>query len=231
MEKQAIFNTEAVIAETVTSAQMKELERRADEEGLSYYQMMENAGTGAAGQIASQVPIAGKKVLIFCGKGNNGGDGFVVARKLTEMGSFVKLILVEGEPKTEDAVTNKQRCEAMAIPILLLTEGEEIGRFIEEADLLIDAIYGTGFHGVLRDPVRKLTRMISRSKAPVYALDIPSGLNGDTGEADVDTVRADHTVVFHRFKPAHGDEHCKCYIGQSLSISIGIEAVLNASQI
>jgi len=73
--------------------------------------------------------------------------------------------------------------------------------------------------------------MINRSKAPVYALDIPSGLNGDTGEADVDTVRANRTVVFHRFKPAHGDENCKCYFGQSLCISIGIEAVLNASQI
>lgn len=231
MEKQAIYNMEAAIAETVTSAQMKELERRADEAGLSYYRMMENAGTGAAEQIALQMTIDGKMVLIFCGKGNNGGDGFVVARRLTEMGASVKLILVEGEPKTEDAITNKLRCEAIAIPIFPLTEEKESSRFIGEADLLIDAIYGTGFHGVLRDPVRKLTRLINRSKAPVYALDIPSGLNGDTGEADVDTVRADCTIVFHRFKPAHMDEKCKVYSGKSVCISIGIEAVLDASPI
>jgi NAD(P)H-hydrate epimerase len=76
---------------------------------------------------------------------------------------------------------------------------------------------------MLRDPVRKLTGLINRSQAPVYALDIPSGLNGDTGEADVDTVRADRTIVFHRFKPAHIDEKCRVYNGQSVCISIGID--------
>ena len=141
MNKQANFNREAAIAETVTSVQMKELERRADEAGLSYYQMMENAGIGAAEYIASQAPIDEKTVLIFCGKGNNGGDGFVVARKLTEMGASVKLIMVEGEPKTEDAITNKQRCETMAIPIFPFTEGPEISLYIEEAELLIVDIY------------------------------------------------------------------------------------------
>jgi len=231
MKKQSNFNGEGAIAETVTSVQMKELERRADEAGLSYYQMMENAGIGAAEYIASRGPIDEKAVIIFCGKGNNGGDGFVVARKLTEMGASVRLILAEGEPKTEDAIKNKQLCEVMAIPIFPITEEKEISRLIEEADLLIDAIYGTGFHGVLRDPVRKLTRLINRSKAPVYALDIPSGLNGDTGEADADAVRANCTVAFHRFKPAHMNGGCRVYNGQPVCISIGIEGVLNPSRI
>ncbi len=210
----------------VTSAQMKEIERRADEAGLSYYRMMENAGTGAAELIASKGPVAGKRVLIFCGKGNNGGDGFVVARKLTEKGASVKLILAEGEPKTEDAIKNRQICEAMAIPMINLEEEKEISHSVEAADLIIDGIYGTGFHGELREPVRKITGMINQSKAAVYALDIPSGLNGDTGEADEDTVRADCTIVFHRLKPAHIDEKCRGYCGQTVCISIGIETVL-----
>ena len=209
----------------VTSAQMKEIERSADEAGLSYNQMMENAGTGAAEQIASKRLVAGKRVLIVCGKGNNGGDGFVVARKLTEKGASVELILAEGEPKTEDTIKNRQICEAMAIPMINFEEEKEISHSVEAAELIIDGIYGTGFYGDLREPVRKITRMINQSKAAVYALDIPSGLNGDTGKADEDTVRADCTIVFHRLKPAHIDEKCRGYCGQIICISIGIESL------
>ncbi|HVI39109.1 MAG TPA: NAD(P)H-hydrate epimerase [Anaerovoracaceae bacterium] len=230
MEKnqEDIFHMEAVEAGAVSSAQMKEIERKADEAGLSYYQMMENAGTGAADYISENHPVSGKTVSIFCGKGNNGGDGFVVARKFAEKEALVKLILVEGEPKTEDADKNKQLCEVMAIPMMdLIVQEREISPSIEDADLIIDAIYGTGFHGELRDSVRKVTRMINQSKAVVYALDIPSGLNGDTGEADEDTVRADGTIVFHRLKPAHIKEKCSRYYGRTVCISIGIEAVLD----
>ena len=210
----------------VTSTQMKEIERRADEAGLSYYQMMENAGIGAAEQMSSMGAVAGKRVVIFCGKGNNGGDGFVVARKLTEKGASVQLILVEGEPKTVDAIKNRKICETLAISIKNAEEENEIRYSVEAADLIVDGIYGTGFHGELREPVRKITRMINQSKAVVYALDIPSGLNGDTGDADEDTIRADFTIVFHQLKPAHIDEKCWSYCGQNICISIGIEALL-----
>ena len=210
----------------VTSAQMKEIERRANEAGLSYYQMMENAGIGAAEQMSSKGPVAGKRVLLFCGKGNNGGDGFVVARKLAEKGASVKLVLAEGEPKTVDAIKNWQICETMSIPMIGLEEETEIRHSVEAADLIVDGIYGTGFHGELREPVRTITRMINRSKAAVYALDIPSGLNGDTGDANDDTVCADWTIVFHQLKPAHLDEKSLKYCGQIICISIGIEALL-----
>lgn len=211
---------------TVTSAQMKEIEKKADEAGLAYYQMMENAGAGAVEYIAAEFPVSGKRVLIFCGKGNNGGDGFVAARKLYEIGASVKLVLVEGEPRTEDAVTNKRICEAMNLPILGMSEEDEITASAGEADLIVDAIYGTGFHGGLREPVRRITAQINRSKAAVYALDIPSGLNGDTGEADPDTVRAECTIAFHRLKPAHDDCRCSGFCGRIVCISIGIEGVL-----
>ena len=223
MNGKAVFCREA---ETVTSAAMKEIERNADEAGLSYYQMMENAGTGAAECISSEFPMSGKNILIFCGKGNNGGDGFVVARKLYEEGASAKLVLTEGEPKTEDAVTNKRICEAMKLPMLGMSEADEITAAAGEADLIVDAIYGTGFHGELREPVRRIAAQINQSKAAVYALDIPSGLNGDTGEADPDTVRAGCTIVFHRLKPAHADGRCAEFCGRIVCVSIGIEEVL-----
>lgn len=226
MKRDIIFGKGTEDAAAVTSVQMKEIERRADEAGLSYYQMMENAGTGAAEYIALAQPVDGKTVLVFCGKGNNGGDGFVAARKLTEMGASVRLILAEGEPVTEDAIKNKRICRDMGISTASPAEAEELSHSIEAADLIVDAIYGTGFHGGLREPVRKITSLINRSRAEVYALDIPSGLNGDTGEADSETVRAGCTIVFHRLKPAHIDGKCAGYCGRIVCIAIGIEDVL-----
>ncbi|HWQ80120.1 MAG TPA: NAD(P)H-hydrate epimerase [Anaerovoracaceae bacterium] len=228
MDREMIFTADQAAADAVTSAQMKEIERNADAAGLSYYQMMENAGSGAAEMIASEHSVERKTVLIFCGRGNNGGDGFVAARKLAEKGAAVRLLLVEGEPRTEDAIKNRQLCRDMAISVSDFPESLETGLFadIEAADLIVDAIYGTGFHGSLRGPARTAARLINRSKAAVYALDIPSGLNADTGEADEDTVRAGCTIVFHRLKPAHANEAGVRYCGRIACISIGIEAVL-----
>jgi NAD(P)H-hydrate epimerase len=210
----------------VTSAEMKEIERKADEAGLSYYRMMESAGTGAAEYIISKGSVRGKTVLIFCGKGNNGGDGFVAARKLSEAGASVILVLAEGEPRTEDAIKNRRLCGVMSIPEIVPAEERELEGLTENADLILDAVYGTGFHGELREPVRKMARQINRSKATVYSLDIPSGLNGDTGEADEDTIRADCTIVFHRLKPAHEMEKSRRFCGKTVCVSIGIEEVL-----
>lgn len=224
--KKESLDFSAACEQAVTAAEMKEIEKCADEAGLSYSQMMENAGSGAVDYIYSQISVAGKSILIFCGKGNNGGDGFVAARKLTEQGASVTLILAEGKPRTADAIKNRQICKDMSIPETDLGDWDGILRLTEQTDLIIDAIYGTGFHGMLREPVRQAARIINQSNAVVYALDIPSGLNADTGEADPDTIRADCTLVFHRPKPAHQEEAARIYCGEIICISIGIESVL-----
>lgn len=212
------------VPETVTSAQMKEIERQAAAAGLSYYQMMENAGVGAAAQIEAVEEVADQNVVIVCGKGNNGGDGFVVARKLSESGASVSIVLTEGEPQTEDAITNYRLCEQAGITTYRIPEGSEaIGGVIEEADIIVDAIFGTGFHGALREHTREITAAINAAKARVYALDIPSGVNGDSGEADKDSIRADKTIVFHRLKPAHRMPEASALCGEVICISIGIE--------
>ncbi len=220
--------------ETVTCAEMKEIERLAAEGGLSYYQMMENAGVGAAEFIVSRIPVEGKQVFVFCGKGNNGGDGFVVARILHEHGVAVKLILVEGEPKTQDAIANSELCQVLRIPRIGIEELWDKELFTEST-IIVDAIYGTGFHGNLRDEVRKTTAWINcvsglvnnanDGKLPVFALDIPSGINGDTGATDPDAVRADYTLAFHRFKPVHIMKEAQDLLGETVCLDIGIPSV------
>ena len=145
-------------------------------------------------------------------------------KKIKRKGGFRKVFLVEGEPKTEDALKNYKICQGMDIPIYNIGDWDENKNdSISAADIIIDAIYGTGFHGELREPVRKIIRQINALEAVVYALDIPSGLNGDNGVADQDTVRADETIVFHCLKPAHINEAATKYCGRVSCISIGIE--------
>ena len=206
----------------VTVSQMKEVERKAAESGLSYYQMMENAGAAAYNYIKSTTQGI-KTIVVFCGKGNNGGDGFVVARKFKQAGTDVSIILVDGHPKTQDAQKNMQLCSTLDIPILDITNIEvRKADFIKDASLIVDAIYGTGFHGELNQSARFAARWINQADVPVYALDIPSGLNGDSGQAAEGAVHANHTIAFHRYKPVHFADGAKPYCGKLICMDIGI---------
>ena len=211
----------------VTCGQMKLLERRADEDGLSYYQMMENAGTGAFEIIREAAPSG--KALVFCGKGNNGGDGYVVARKLQETGYDVQILMADGMPKTEDAITNYELIRDK-IPVIDLSETpERLADMDANCDFIVDAIYGTGFHGNLRGSGLKAADWINQAKASgakVFALDIPSGMGGDlSDEAQLDkkTVRADMTITFHARKPVHLQAFAEQYCGEIIVCDIGID--------
>ena len=214
----------------VSCDRMKELERATDASGLSYYQMMENAGTIAANRII-EITMATRKrphpserqlsARIYCGKGNNGGDGFVVARLLAQKGWDVRLVLVDGEPQTPDAIANYKLTQEMGIPVAALCEAGS-------ADVIVDAIYGTGFHGLLRENGAAAAARIARAKAAgarVFALDIPSGMGGDlTDESELDErcVRADVTITFHAKKHVHLQPFAKEYCGQIIVADIGI---------
>ena len=100
----------------VTAAQMKEIERAGDAHGLSYLQMMENAGLAAYAELQKQFPHPGR-LLVVCGKGNNGGDGFVIARAAAKDGWNVTVLLAEGEPKTSDAIRNFERLHSLPVHI------------------------------------------------------------------------------------------------------------------
>lgn len=210
----------------VTAAEMKQLEQQADAAGLSYRQMMENAGAAAARLALRAVPEA-KSAAIFCGKGNNGGDGFVAARHLANAGLAVRLYLVEGEPVTTDAIYNCSLAREMGLPVLpmdALDEPEQ-AEFLKGADLILDGVYGTGFHGALRPAGLAAARWMNEAPGRVLALDLPSGLEADSGNAAEGAVQAELTVTFHAAKPCHRLAAAQC--GRVEVADIGITAVLN----
>lgn len=210
----------------VTAAEMKQLEQRADAAGLSYRQMMENAGAAAAELSLRAVPEA-KSAAIFCGKGNNGGDGFVAARHLANAGLAVRIFLVEGEPVTTDAVYNCGLARDMGLPVLALDalNQPEQAEFLKGADLVLDGVYGTGFHGALRPAGLAAARWMNEAPGKVLALDLPSGLEADSGIAAEGAVQAQLTVTFHAAKPCHRLAAAQC--GRVEVADIGITAVLN----
>lgn len=210
--------------EIVTCAEMKALEKLADEAGLSYYQMMENAGTRAAEQIIGHYePYFGKikKAVILCGKGNNGGDGFVVARQFCERGIEVKVLLVEGEPVTPDAITN---CEMIQDKISFMDE-----TYIDDdVDVIVDAIYGTGFHGSLREEAYAVIEACNDAAIYTAALDLPSGLSGDMSPCEQmqHCIRASLTIAFHAKKPVHQNPQAQKMMGKIITADIGIGEIL-----
>lgn len=207
----------------VTVAQMKELERRADAAGLPYRQMMENAGCMAARLALGQWPAA-RTAAVLCGRGNNGGDGFVAARWLANAGLAVRIYLLEGEPVTPDAIHNLALARQMGLEVLNLTGEalpEEQEHFLRRAELCFDGLYGTGYRF---DPARPgVQGLLGRCAGKRVALDLPSGLEADTG-ADHTDAPADLTVAFHAPKACHALAAQRC--GKLALADIGIRRVL-----
>ena len=195
----------------VTVAQMKQIERNADESGLSYLQMMENAGTAAYREIRRQWPEA-TCLAVVAGKGNNGGDGFVIARLAAQEG-----LPAEGQPVTPDAKTNYDRLKFLPVTILQLDEISQI-----QADVVIDALYGTGFHGALRPSGRKACACIHHSGAHIATLGVPSGLQAATSVAAEGSIQAELTIAFDSLKQVHITAEAAVFCGKIVLADIGI---------
>lgn len=199
----------------LTSEQMKTVERNSLNYSMSCERLMENAGSAAAAAIRRAADVEGRYVTIFCGRGNNGGDGFVAARRLSEAGANVAVVLTDGDPKTPEAAEMLRRIGVMDIAVVGYGDDPEyLTERLASTDLLVDAIYGTGFHGELDGRHRDVCRLINGVGVRVFALDIPSGVNADTGEADPCAVRAGMTVVFDSDKPATAMPAAAEYCGE-----------------
>lgn len=207
-----------------TIPQMKKAERLSDEMGVTYQRLMENAGCAAASYIRKRLhSIVGKNFMIFCGSGNNGGDGFVVARKLFEEGANVIVVLCGGVPRTDEAKYMYNCILEAGITMLdWSADKKKIDEFIGSADFIIDALFGTGFSGEFRPPFGEVAAEINSAAAPKISLDIASGVNAATGEAAAGSVRAAFTIAFDAQKPGHlllpGRELC----GKTAEVDIGI---------
>ena len=184
----------------ITVAQMYQIEENGHQMGFPRQLMMENAGASMVKRIVEKFPdISTKKILVFAGLGNNGGDALVVARHLAGYGSKVIVVLL-GNPediKTIECRTNWQILEKMK-SVQLGFGPDDASNF--DVDIIIDGILGTGITGVIREPQSSAIDLINKTKAYKIAVDVPTGLNPDTGETADKYVTADMTVTFHKMK-------------------------------
>ncbi len=173
--------------------------------GIPGLLLMENAGSWVAWFVEEHFgPVEQKNILVFCGKGNNGGDGFVAARHLVNQGAHVQVVLL-APPKTlkGDARTNYDILAAIAEDTPGITfhqYGQRIPKTVRPPDLIIDALLGTGFSGVVRDPIANAISWMNGQDVPIVAADIPSGVDATTGCVGNIAVNATATVTFGYLK-------------------------------
>jgi NAD(P)H-hydrate epimerase len=188
----------------VTAAEMREIDRLSSERfGVPSLTLMENAGTAVSDFVLKEYPLM-KRITVVCGKGNNGGDGFVAARKLQESGREVKVLLLSASSELRgDAVAMFSRLPIKAQEIKSSAALQEANKEFE-ADLLIDAILGTGFRPPVQGVYAEAIVLLNASTAPVIAVDIPSGADADAQKNQPGPVaKANAIVTFTAPRPAH----------------------------
>ena len=191
--------------------------------------LMENAGRSCAELIKEKLAkTARPKACIFCGTGNNGGDGYVIARGLLNSGFEVSVVICGPRDKIKgDAKINLDILERLGQRIEQLNLNADIAgqvkTFAEGADMIVDAIFGTGLSGQLSDEYKRLIEGINAQNKPVLAVDIPSGLDCDTGRPLGAAVKAKYTVTFVALKKGFTQKASAEYTGQVFVASIGVE--------
>jgi len=211
-----------------TAEQMQELDRKAIEAyRIPGIVLMENAGRGATEVISNTFPDLQKmKIAIVAGKGNNGGDGFVIARYLLNRRISVKVYLL-ADPKglRGDAETNFQifqRMKGEVISVPSSKDYQKVKKELEKFDLLIDAIFGTGLDAEVRGYYREVIDHLNTLQKPIVAIDIPSGLDANTGKPFGTAVRASLTITFGLPKIGHVISPGLDYVGKLKLVDIGL---------
>ncbi|MBU0552035.1 NAD(P)H-hydrate dehydratase [Myxococcota bacterium] len=192
--------------------------------GLPGIALMESAGRAVA-EIAREVCPRGGRVGVFCGGGNNGGDGLVAARLLAGWGYDVEILLCAPRAQIKagsDAAINLQVVERARLTLVEIDGSDAFAQLNAPYDLIIDALLGTGLRGPARGRVAEAIAYINHHPAPVLAVDVPSGLCGDTGVALGDAVRAQHTVTFAASKLGHWLADGPALSGALIIADIGI---------
>jgi NAD(P)H-hydrate epimerase len=218
-------------ARTVTAAEMRAIDRAAIEGlGIPALALMENAGRAVADAVAAACP-AGGLVAVLCGHGNNGGDGLVAARHLVGRGYAVTCRHVGGEPRG-DAAVHAAVWRAMGFALDPADPG--LGAWLAAADVVVDALLGTGLSGEVRPPYAAAIAALNAAGRPVVAVDLPSGLDADDGRVLGACVRATTTVTFALRKRGcmrgAGPAHCGAVVVADIGIPPqAIERVLGPS--
>ncbi len=205
----------------LTRAQVREVDRRSIEEyGIPGVVLMENASRGVARVAMERFGLAaGARVMILCGGGNNGGDGLAAGRQLHNFGLEILIGLYGDAAKYQgDALVNWRVVQAMKLQTFEATPEAIAG---QSCDLVIDAIFGTGLARRPREPFGEVVEAVAALRRPVLAVDLPSGLDCDTGQPLGACVRADHTVTFVARKAGFANVRSREFTGEVTVVDIG----------
>lgn len=207
---------------TFSRAQIRRVDEVAIHDwGIPGAVLMENAGRGVA-DVMCELGIEGR-VAIACGKGNNGGDGFVIARHLNLRGFPVDILLCCDEDALEgDAKAMFEFLKRTEVPIHPLSEVGDLAEHFQSADWLVDALLGTGATGNPRPPLDDVIRAMNATMAMRLAVDIPSGLDCDSGAFAEPTFRANHTCTFVGLKHGFTQPSALPFLGEIHCLDIGI---------
>ncbi len=217
------MNNTAVI-DTISTLEMRVYETNSVWLGVPLLLLMENAGKEVARVVATKLggDVYGKEIIVFAGKGGNGGDGLVAARHLAAMGAKVYVLLLYDKLliSSPDTLFNLEIIERMDLNIKVekIREPKKLKPY--NVDVLIDAMLGTGVRGELREPIRSAVRIFNESNGLKIAIDVPTGVDPDTGKVSDIAVKADITVTMHRLKP--GILRARDYSGEIVVAKIGI---------
>lgn len=210
---------------SLTRQQCRDIDRHAIEQlGIPSIVLMENAGRGTVDVLLEQDPEC-RTVLVLCGKGNNGGDGFVIARHLAIHGVDVHMVLLaKCDDLVGDARINCNILCASGLGVLEISTVDELDAIFNKVrpTWLIDALLGTGATGEPREPYASVIEWMNRQPARRLAVDVPSGLDCDAGQPATPTVRADLTCTFVGRKVGYDVAAAQEYLGEVHVVSIGI---------
>jgi NAD(P)H-hydrate epimerase len=220
----------AISAEMMTGA-----DHKAQALGYPQERLMEHAGTAVAAAVRALATDLGRwgngPIVIMCGPGNNGGDGYVAARRLALAGAqvIVAIVASAARPRGAAAARNWDRiARDRGIDKVHLPVARDVAMFergIEKSAVIVDALLGTGVRGALREPIRSAVEVIDRARAagvPIVAVDTPTAVDLSSGEPSEPAVRADLTVTFHRPKTGLTTRRGAAYAGKVLVAPIGI---------
>ncbi len=213
--------------EPISTLEMRIVERNAEYLGISHSLLMQNAGREVARVISKNEKVRGKRISIVCGLGGNGGDGMVAARYLDEEGASVEVFLVGSESSisSEDTLMNWEillGLDNISTSVLSTESAVRSCKSILDADIVIDALMGFGLRSKLREPLLSAVRQVNKASGTKYAIDMPTGIDSDTGEVHGSAVKADHTVSLHAEK--RGLRGAEEHAGKLHVVSLGIPA-------
>ncbi|MCK4555457.1 MAG: NAD(P)H-hydrate epimerase [Candidatus Aenigmarchaeota archaeon] len=191
----------------ISVAKMQALEKEAGEKGITTLQLMENAGANCAKILDEENPLKNKNIIVFCGTGNNGGDGFCFARHAKSLGAEVSVFLVKksSEIRTDDAKRNFKIIKNYGLEIFEEKIPEHI---FQKADIIVDALLGTGAKGAPKEPYKSAIDKINSSDAFTMSIDVPSGVDADTGERLGVAVKPNLTICLHDIKTGLKEDVC-----------------------